>query len=117
MLIFDDCTSAEVEAIVRRVLLGFRQKPPFQLLAFTSGENYNQTRRLIQTGNWMHLSSNSNFSRVLQQLPITRDLSPSKESNRSCVLVDVNQMSVGVGGKIVQTPTSASHLNPSGLHI
>ena len=27
----------------------------------------------------------------LQQLPITRDLSPSKESNRSCVLVDVNQ--------------------------
>ena len=27
------------------------------------------------------------------------------------------QMSVGVGGKIVQTPTSASHLNPSGLHI
>ena len=28
---------------------------------------------------------------VLQQLPITRDLSPSKESNRSCVLVDVNQ--------------------------
>ena len=38
MLIFDDYTSAEVEAIVRRVLLGFRQKPPFQLLAFTSGE-------------------------------------------------------------------------------
>ena len=28
---------------------------------------------------------------VLQRLPITRDLSPSKESNRSCVLVDVNQ--------------------------
>ena len=27
----------------------------------------------------------------LQQLPITHDLSPSKESNRSCILVDVNQ--------------------------
>ena len=27
-----------VEAIVRRILLAFRQRPPFQLLAFTSGK-------------------------------------------------------------------------------
>ena len=29
--------------------------------------------------------------KCLQRLPLTRDLSPSKESGRSCVLVDVNQ--------------------------
>ena len=34
MLIFDDRQLCTVEAIVRRILLAFRQKPPFQLLAF-----------------------------------------------------------------------------------
>ena len=34
MLIFDDRQLCTVEAIVHRILLAFRQKPPFQLLAF-----------------------------------------------------------------------------------
>ena len=38
MLIFDDRQLCTVEAIVRRILLAFRQKPSFQLLAFTSGK-------------------------------------------------------------------------------
>ena len=38
MLIFDDRQLCTVEAIVRRILLAFRQKPPFQLLAFKSGK-------------------------------------------------------------------------------
>ena len=34
MLIFNDRHLWTVEVIVRRILLAFRQKPPFQLLAF-----------------------------------------------------------------------------------
>ena len=38
MFIFDDRQLCTVEATVLRILLAFRQKPPFQLLAFTSGK-------------------------------------------------------------------------------
>ena len=38
MVIFGDRQLYTVEAIVRRILLAFRQRPPFQLLAFTSGK-------------------------------------------------------------------------------
>ena len=38
MFIFDDRQLSTVEATVRRILLAFRQKPLFQLLAFTSGK-------------------------------------------------------------------------------
>ena len=38
MMIFGDRQLYTVEAIVRRILLAFRQRPPFQLLAFTSGK-------------------------------------------------------------------------------
>ena len=38
MLFLDDRQLCTVEAIVRRNLLTFRQKPPFQLLAFASGK-------------------------------------------------------------------------------
>ena len=36
MVIFGDRQLYTVEAIVRRILFAFRQRPPFQLLAFTS---------------------------------------------------------------------------------
>ena len=36
MVIFGDRQLYTVEAIVRRILLAFRERPPFQLLAFTS---------------------------------------------------------------------------------
>ena len=38
MLISDNHQLCTVEAIVHRILLVFRQKPPFQPLAFTSGK-------------------------------------------------------------------------------